>query len=72
MGFAAHDSEGHGARLGVLHIGLGARFLINDGQHRRAAIEEALRLDPSLAEETIPVVIFADEALPAASRCSRI
>ncbi|SDT34869.1 DNA sulfur modification protein DndB [Friedmanniella luteola] len=63
MGFAAHDAEGHGARLGVLHIGLGARFLINDGQHRRAAIEEALRLDPSLAEETIPVVIFADEGL---------
>lgn len=54
---------GHGNRLGVLHIGMDSRFLINDGQHRRAAIEEAMRADPSLSEETIAIVIFADEGL---------
>src|SRR5690606_30454903 len=30
-------------RLGLLHIPMSARFIINDGQHRRAAIELALR-----------------------------
>ena len=61
--FDSHDEGGHGNRLGVLHIGMDSHFLINDGQHRRAAIEEAMREDPSLAEETIPIVIFADEGL---------
>lgn len=53
----------HGQRLGTLRISMDSRFLINDGQHRRAAIEEALKADPSLAEETIAIVIFADEGL---------
>ena len=61
--FDSRDEGGHGNRLGVLHIGMDSHFLINDGQHRRAAIEEAMREDPSLAEETIPIVIFADEGL---------
>lgn len=62
--FVPSDGEGpHGQRLGVLRISMDSRFLINDGQHRRAAIEEALKTDPSLAEETIAIVIFADEGL---------
>jgi DNA sulfur modification protein DndB len=40
-----------------------ARFLINDGQHRRAAIEEALKERPELADETISVVFFVDQDL---------
>ena len=32
-------SGGEGNRLGLLHIPMAARFVINDGQHRRAAIE---------------------------------
>lgn len=63
MNFEEYDQGAHGHRLGVLHIGMGSRFLINDGQHRRAAIEEAMRSDHSLAEETLPIVIFADEDL---------
>jgi DNA sulfur modification protein DndB len=63
MNFEEYDQGAHGHRLGVLHIGMGSRFLINDGQHRRAAIEEAMRSDPTLAEETLPIVIFADEGL---------
>lgn len=61
--FEEYDQGAHGHRLGVLHIGMNSRFLINDGQHRRAAIEEAMKLDPTLAEETIAIVIFADEGL---------
>lgn len=63
MEFDEIDDSGHANRLGVLHIGMDARFLINDGQHRRSAIEEAMKVDPSLSNETIPIVIFADEGL---------
>lgn len=49
--------------LGRLTISLDARFLINDGQHRRAAIEEALKISPELGNESISVVIFHDRGL---------
>ncbi|MGR9049732.1 DNA sulfur modification protein DndB [Halobacillus faecis] len=49
--------------LGRLQISLDSRFLINDGQHRRAAIEEALKISPELGDETISVVFFKDEGL---------
>lgn len=49
--------------VGILEVDMNATFLINDGQHRKAAIEAALQEDPSLAEETIPVVLFRDEGL---------
>jgi DNA sulfur modification protein DndB len=47
--------------LGTLEIPLGTDFLINDGQHRWAAIEEALRKDPGLGEQTICLVLFRKE-----------
>lgn len=46
--------------IGVLHVPLNARFIINDGQHRRAGIETALREHPELGDETISVVFFID------------
>lgn len=49
--------------LGYLNISLDAQFLINDGQHRRAAIEEALKISPELGDETISVVFFHDLGL---------
>lgn len=49
--------------LGKLDISMDAKFLINDGQHRRAAIEEALKLNPELEKETISVVFFKDKGL---------
>lgn len=48
---------------GILQVSMDARFLINDGQHRKAAIQSALQEDPSLGNETIPVVFFADAGL---------
>lgn len=38
-------------------------FIINDGQHRRAAIEEALKENVTLADENISVVLFPMEGL---------
>ena len=48
---------------GILEISMDARFLINDGQHRKAAIIEAIENDESLKDETISVVFFEDKGL---------
>ena len=49
--------------LGILEVDMNSKFLINDGQHRNAALQAALEEDESLANETIPVVFFADKGL---------
>ena len=49
--------------VGVLEISLDATFLINDGQHRKAAIQAALNEDEELSKETISVVLFRDKGL---------
>lgn len=49
--------------VGTLNISMTARMLLNDGQHRRAAIKEALKIRPELAVETLSVVMFADRGL---------
>lgn len=49
--------------MGVLKVDMDAIFLINDGQHRKAAIEAAMEEDESLAAETISIVFFRDEGL---------
>lgn len=54
---------------GTLHVEMSSTFLINDGQHRRAAIEQALREEPSLSDETIAVVFFLDKRL---TRCQQM
>lgn len=53
----------HADRVGVLRISMEATFVINDGQHRRAAIDAALKDDPSLGDESIGVVFFLDSGL---------
>ncbi|MGP4022910.1 DNA sulfur modification protein DndB [Actinomadura sp. 3N407] len=63
MRFVGIADEGPGMRIGQLHIPMAARFLINDGQHRRAAIETALTENPELGDETIAVVFFHDAGL---------
>ena len=49
--------------LGKLRISSDARIIINDGQHRRAAIEAALEAEPQLAFEDISIVIYYDLGL---------
>lgn len=49
--------------LGMLEISMDAKFLINDGQHRKAAIEQALLEKPELGEESISIVFYKDLGL---------
>ena len=55
--------SGPGSKAGYLIVPMSAKLLINDGQHRRAAIEEALKFTPELGLETISVVFFVDAGL---------
>lgn len=52
-----------GENLGVLEVDMDAVFLMNDGQHRKAAIEAAIAEAPDLAHETISIVFFEDAGL---------
>lgn len=61
--FLPNGEDPIGRKIGVLAVPMEARFLINDGQHRRAAIEEALQEAPELGEESISVVFFVDAGL---------
>ena len=67
--FDSLAEEGDASRVGMLHIPMSARFIINDGQHRRAAMERALREKPDLGDETIAVVFFLD---PGLERCQQM
>lgn len=58
--FKPYEQDGE---IGVLEIDMDTTFLINDGQHRKAAIEEAIKEDSSLGNETISVVFFEDKGL---------
>lgn len=49
--------------IGTISIAMTSRFLINDGQHRRAAIAEAIKLNPALKKEHISVVLYRDADL---------
>ena len=63
MKFTPAASLGENGKLGRLYINMEARLLINDGQHRRKAIEEALKENPDLGHEMISVVFFHDAGL---------
>lgn len=63
MRFVPSPHLGPEGKLGRLYINMDARLLINDGQHRRKAIEEALKERPNLGHETISVVFFEDAGL---------
>lgn len=56
-------------RMGSLTVSMDAKFIVNDGQHRRAAIVQALEAAPELGEETIAVVFFLDRGL---KRCQQM
>lgn len=61
--FVPLSDSGTRRDVGKLVVPMTSRFLINDGQHRRAAIEEALKVNPELGDETISVVLFVDFGL---------
>ncbi len=49
--------------MGSLSIPMDAQILINDGQHRRAAIEEAIKENPEIGHDHVSVLFFIDEGL---------
>ena len=61
--FIPSPAEGSDGRLGKLYIPLDAPILINDGQHRCAAIRQAFEKDPTLESERVSVVVFEDRGL---------
>ena len=63
MKFSPSPSEGQDGKTGRLYISMDATILINDGQHRRRAIEQALKEMPDLGHEMISVVFFQDKGL---------
>jgi DNA sulfur modification protein DndB len=54
--------------VGQLRIPLTARLVIQDGQHRRAAIEQVLSENPTLGDDMVPVMMFSDPQLTRAAR----
>jgi len=69
VSFEPIGQNGTGNQVGLLKVPMDSRFIINDGQHRRAAIEMALRENPDLGNETISVVFFMDLGL---KRCQQM
>ncbi len=67
--FEPMGEKGEASRVGSLKIDMNSQFIINDGQHRRAAIEIALKTRPELGDETISVVFFVDRGL---ERCQQM
>ena len=47
--FTPMSDTGVGQNIGTLTVSMDAKILINDGQHRRAAIEEAIKENPEVA-----------------------
>lgn len=69
VNFEPFAEDGEISRIGTLKIDMNSQFIINDGQHRRAAIAEALKQEPKLGDETISVVFFVDKGL---KRCQQM
>lgn len=63
VSFEPMSDTGFGQNIGILSIPMDAKILINDGQHRRAAIEQAIKDNPELGHDNISVLFFIDEGL---------
>lgn len=61
--YTFHSSDTIDENIGTLEVSMDSNLLINDGQHRKAAIDEALKENPQLKKESISVVLFVDQGL---------
>lgn len=61
--FNPASDTGLAQSVGTLSIPMDAPILINDGQHRRAAIEQAILENPELGYDNVPVLFFIDAGL---------
>lgn len=67
--FKPISAAGEASKLGTLFISMDAKYIINDGQHRRAAIEAAIKECPELGDESVAIVFFIDRGL---ERCQQM
>lgn len=67
--FSPISEEGDARNIGLLRIPMEAKFIINDGQHRRAAIEQAMQEMPEIGDENIAIVFFQD---PGLKKCQQL
>lgn len=61
--FEPMADTGPAINLGMLSIGMDTQILVNDGQHRRKAIEQAVKEAHELGHDNIPVLFFVDDGL---------
>lgn len=61
--FEPLSAQRENLQLGILHIPESADMIINDGQHRCAAIKHALDRRPELKMETLGVVFYIDRGV---------
>jgi DNA sulfur modification protein DndB len=61
--FQPLSEQNENLQVGVLHIPESADFIINDGQHRCAAIKQVLQKKPELKFETLGVVFYIDRGV---------
>lgn len=54
--------------IGILKVAIDAKFLINDGQHRRLGIELAIARDEELGRESANITLFVDQGLKRAQQ----
>jgi len=61
--FEPLGTEAENRKLGRLRVPMDAILTINDGQHRRAAYEMALKENPELGYETVALILYLDLGL---------
>ena len=61
--FTPFSEDELGKNVGKLVVEMSSTFIINDGQHRRAAIEQAINENSDIGFEKICVVLFVDKGL---------
>lgn len=61
--FEPIGTDAEARKIGRLRVPMDAKFTINDGGHRRAAFEMALKENPDLGYETVAVILFLDIGL---------
>ena len=61
--FEPLSAEAGNLQMGILHIPDGVDLIINDGQHRCAAVKHAVERRPDLKMETLGVVFYIDRGV---------
>ncbi|MEA5532445.1 DNA sulfur modification protein DndB [Crocosphaera sp. XPORK-15E] len=61
--FEAVGDVAESRKLGRLRIPMEGKLTIHDGLHRRVALEMAMRENPQLSYETIPVILYIETGL---------